>query len=251
VAFLVAGDDAAGLPPFSGFVGKLMLLTTLREVAAGPAIWVVVLISGFVVMIALARDGCPDLEAPGSGRAARPQPSHRLAAGDGDPAAGRRRAAAGVGARPLADYAARTAANCMRPAPTSPAFSDQPAKTGHARHAMMRQDPAAAAAVADGLSALGGDHQRRIAGLLLLGALLAVAVPLADAILLAEPAASRPALARRCVFSVSLRSTSSPPTGASRARSSVRCTGCRRPSSKCRSICATRSSPPCSAASSR
>ncbi len=58
LAFLMAAITAAGLPPFSGFVGKLMLLTTLREVATGPAIWAVLLSSGFLVMIALARDGC-------------------------------------------------------------------------------------------------------------------------------------------------------------------------------------------------
>ncbi|WP_300319310.1 monovalent cation/H+ antiporter subunit D [Accumulibacter sp.] len=58
IAFLVLATTAAGLPPFSGFVGKLMLLTTLRDVAAGPAIWAVVLTTGFIVMAALARDGC-------------------------------------------------------------------------------------------------------------------------------------------------------------------------------------------------
>ena len=58
IAFLILAATAAGLPPFSGFVGKLMLLTTLREVAAGTPIWVVLLGSGFIVMIALARAGC-------------------------------------------------------------------------------------------------------------------------------------------------------------------------------------------------
>ncbi|MBL8394267.1 MAG: monovalent cation/H+ antiporter subunit D [Candidatus Accumulibacter sp.] len=58
VAFLILAATAAGLPPFSGFIGKLMLLTALREVAAGPAIWSVLLAAGFLVMIALARDGC-------------------------------------------------------------------------------------------------------------------------------------------------------------------------------------------------
>jgi multicomponent K+:H+ antiporter subunit D len=58
VAFLTAAITAAGLPPFSGFIGKLMLLMTLREVAAGPVIWAVLLSCGFLVMIALARNGC-------------------------------------------------------------------------------------------------------------------------------------------------------------------------------------------------
>ncbi|WP_291995318.1 monovalent cation/H+ antiporter subunit D [Candidatus Accumulibacter sp. ACC003] len=58
IAFLIVATTAAALPPFSGFVGKLMLLSSLREVAAGPVIWTVVLGSGFIVMAALARDGC-------------------------------------------------------------------------------------------------------------------------------------------------------------------------------------------------
>lgn len=57
IAFLVAAATAAGLPPFSGFLGKLMLLTTLRDVAAGPAIWAVLLGASFLVLIVLARDG--------------------------------------------------------------------------------------------------------------------------------------------------------------------------------------------------
>ena len=57
LAFLVAAATAAGLPPFSGFLGKLMLLTTLRDVPAGPAIWAVLLGASFVVLIVLARDG--------------------------------------------------------------------------------------------------------------------------------------------------------------------------------------------------
>ena len=57
ISFLVLATTLAGLPPFSGFLGKLMLLTTLREVAAGTAVWVVLLGAGFVVMIALAHNG--------------------------------------------------------------------------------------------------------------------------------------------------------------------------------------------------
>jgi len=58
LAFLVVAASAAGLPPFAGFVGKLMLLTTLRPTAAGTAIWMVLLGAGFLVMAALARQGC-------------------------------------------------------------------------------------------------------------------------------------------------------------------------------------------------
>lgn len=58
LAFLVLAATAAGLPPFSGFIGKLMLLTVLRDTPAGVAVWVTILAAGFVVLIALARDGC-------------------------------------------------------------------------------------------------------------------------------------------------------------------------------------------------
>ncbi len=58
IAFLVVAASAAGLPPFAGFVGKLMLLTTLRQTAAGTAIWIVLLGAGFLVMAVLARQGC-------------------------------------------------------------------------------------------------------------------------------------------------------------------------------------------------
>ena len=58
LAFLILAATVAGLPPFAGFLGKLMLLTRLRDVAAGTAIWLALLTSGFIVMIALARNGC-------------------------------------------------------------------------------------------------------------------------------------------------------------------------------------------------
>ena len=58
IAFLVVAASAAGLPPFAGFVGKLMLLTTLRQTEAGTAIWIVLLGAGFLVMATLARQGC-------------------------------------------------------------------------------------------------------------------------------------------------------------------------------------------------
>ncbi|HNM63367.1 MAG TPA: monovalent cation/H+ antiporter subunit D [Accumulibacter sp.] len=58
IAFLVLAATAAGLPPFSGFIGKLMLLGVLRETPAAPAVWATLLAAGFVVLVAFARDGC-------------------------------------------------------------------------------------------------------------------------------------------------------------------------------------------------
>jgi multicomponent K+:H+ antiporter subunit D len=116
VAFLLLVTTLAGLPPFSGFVGKLMLLTTLREVAAGTAIWWVILASGFLVMIALARDGCyliwKHQAVAGQTPAAPPIAWQRVAATLLLVAAGPLLA---VLARPLSDYAERTAGQLHAP----------------------------------------------------------------------------------------------------------------------------------------
>jgi len=115
IAFLLAATTAASLPPFSGFVGKLMLLTSTREVAAGPAIWVVVLISGFIVMAALARDGCALIwkhKAAGTPMPGQPVGWQRATATVLLIAAGPLLA---IGARPLSDYATRTAAQLHAP----------------------------------------------------------------------------------------------------------------------------------------
>ncbi|WP_374683769.1 monovalent cation/H+ antiporter subunit D [Accumulibacter sp.] len=115
IAFLIVATTAAALPPFSGFVGKLMLLTSTRDVEAGSAIWVVILIAGFMVMAALARDGCYLIW------------KHKAAARSlpGEPVGWQRATATlllvaagpllAVGARPLADYAARAAAQLHAP----------------------------------------------------------------------------------------------------------------------------------------
>lgn len=57
IGFFVLAATAIGLPPFSGFLGKLMLLSAVRDAVAGGAIWLVILVCGFVVMAALARAG--------------------------------------------------------------------------------------------------------------------------------------------------------------------------------------------------
>jgi len=117
VAFLILAVTVAGLPPFAGFLGKLMLLTRLREVAAGPAIWLALLTSGFIVMIALARNGCLLIwkqETPIEPRAAAATPIawQRATATLLLVAAGPLLA---IGVRPLADYAARAASQLHAP----------------------------------------------------------------------------------------------------------------------------------------
>ncbi|MDO9012801.1 MAG: monovalent cation/H+ antiporter subunit D [Gallionella sp.] len=57
LGFFTAAITAAGLPPFSGFIGKLMLLASLWETAAGTAIWIVLLIASFLIIVALSRVG--------------------------------------------------------------------------------------------------------------------------------------------------------------------------------------------------
>jgi multicomponent K+:H+ antiporter subunit D len=56
-AFAVGAASVAGLPPFSGFAGKLALLQSTAALPATPLLWTVLLATGFVAMIALARAG--------------------------------------------------------------------------------------------------------------------------------------------------------------------------------------------------
>ena len=115
LAFLLVAASIAGLPPFAGFLGKLMLLTALRDSGSAAAIWFVLLVSGLLVMLALARGGSrlfwarkPDLP-PAAAPALNWQgttaitllvaPAVLLA----------------LFARPVSDYAARTAAQLHDP----------------------------------------------------------------------------------------------------------------------------------------
>ena len=115
LAFLLVAASAAGLPPFAGFLGKLMLLSALRDSGPAAAIWFVLLLAGLLVMLALARSGSrlfwarkPDLPPVAA------------------PAANWRRATAlvllaapavllALFARPVSDYAARAAAQLHDP----------------------------------------------------------------------------------------------------------------------------------------
>jgi multicomponent K+:H+ antiporter subunit D len=57
IGFLILAATAAGLPPLGGFLGKLMLLRAVQDEVAATAIWTVLIVSGFVIMAALARGG--------------------------------------------------------------------------------------------------------------------------------------------------------------------------------------------------
>lgn len=55
--FLASGVAMTGLPPLSGFVGKLLILDGARPHAAWPWIWAVVLLTTLLGVLALARAG--------------------------------------------------------------------------------------------------------------------------------------------------------------------------------------------------
>lgn len=56
-AFFFGAIAVAGLPPLSGFLGKLMLLRSVSGGSEAVALWSVVLISGLVTIVALSRAG--------------------------------------------------------------------------------------------------------------------------------------------------------------------------------------------------
>ncbi|MFJ3052469.1 monovalent cation/H+ antiporter subunit D [Pseudomonas nitroreducens] len=56
-AFFFGAIAVAGLPPLSGFLGKLMLLRSVSGGSEAIALWSVVLVSGLVTIVALSRAG--------------------------------------------------------------------------------------------------------------------------------------------------------------------------------------------------
>ncbi len=55
--FFVGAIALAGMPPLSGFIGKLLVLDASRDAPDANAIWAVILISSFVTIVGLARAG--------------------------------------------------------------------------------------------------------------------------------------------------------------------------------------------------
>ena len=113
--FLLVAASSAGLPPFSGFIGKLMVLSAFRDNPDVAAIWAVLLIAGFLILLALARGGARLFWSQ----------KHDLEVGVASSAGWRRTLAllllASPGlllmlfAKPAADYAARTATQLHTP----------------------------------------------------------------------------------------------------------------------------------------
>ena len=55
--FFVAAVTVAGLPPLSGFVGKLLVLEASQSAPGATVIWSVLLVAALVVIVAVARAG--------------------------------------------------------------------------------------------------------------------------------------------------------------------------------------------------
>ena len=112
--FFVGAVAMAGMPPLSGFLGKVLLLRAAEEMSVLPWLWSVVLGSGLLTMIALGRMGSslfwntlnsPTTSAPAPVRLLLPAVA-LLAAGP----------LLMVLARPLTDFAAETAQQLLTPA---------------------------------------------------------------------------------------------------------------------------------------
>jgi multicomponent K+:H+ antiporter subunit D len=111
--FFVAAIAMSGLPPLSGFLGKFMLLRAALDSPWLAWLWSVVLVTGLVGVIALARSG--SLLFYRTHAAAGPLTAPRAA--DWLPAAGLLLLGLGlaIGAGPLSQYATATAAQLLNP----------------------------------------------------------------------------------------------------------------------------------------
>ncbi|MEY3747035.1 MAG: hypothetical protein RL194_494 [Pseudomonadota bacterium] len=129
LGFLLLAATAAGLPPFSGFIGKLMLLSSVSDASMAAAIWTVILIAGLLTTVALAKAGSRLFwETPSEAEALPPATQT---------AAHWRQTAACFGlmtiavllvvlARPLSDFCQRTAMQLHEPADYIHAVIPQP-----------------------------------------------------------------------------------------------------------------------------
>ena len=141
LAFLFAGATVAGVPPSTGFLGKLLVLGSVRDSAAAALIWAVVLVSSFLMLMSCVRAGSLVLWKVGD-----PLPrASATASGPGRPGewcalAGLMACSAAliVFAGPAKDYADAAAAQLASPERYVRAV------LGHARGDLVRPLPAAA-----------------------------------------------------------------------------------------------------------
>jgi multicomponent K+:H+ antiporter subunit D len=55
--YLIAAIAMVGLPPLSGFIGKLLILDGVRDSAYAPMIWATILVTSLIVIVAFTRAG--------------------------------------------------------------------------------------------------------------------------------------------------------------------------------------------------
>jgi multicomponent K+:H+ antiporter subunit D len=82
-AFLMLSLAVSGMPPLSGFLGKLMLMQSLAHVEYGWAFWGALLVSGLVAVLVLARAASVFFWEPGRQDAADDAPAIRIGPGLG------------------------------------------------------------------------------------------------------------------------------------------------------------------------
>jgi len=113
--FFVVAVALAGLPPLSGFLGKFMLLKAALDSPLLPWVWSIVLATGLVGVIVLARSGSLLFYRTHSSHDPASQTAPTVAALA--PVAGLLLLVAGmvVWAGPLSDYATATAAQLLAP----------------------------------------------------------------------------------------------------------------------------------------
>ena len=73
-AYLVLAVAAAGIPPLSGFLAKLMLMRSLAGTATHAAAWTALLVAGLVIALVLARAASAVFWEPGRSTDAMPHP---------------------------------------------------------------------------------------------------------------------------------------------------------------------------------
>jgi multicomponent K+:H+ antiporter subunit D len=75
VAYLVLAVAVSGMPPLSGFLGKVMLMQSLRTWPWGPPLWAALLLSGLAAALVLARGASVLFWEPGRPTGRGPVPS--------------------------------------------------------------------------------------------------------------------------------------------------------------------------------
>ncbi|MDP1583572.1 MAG: monovalent cation/H+ antiporter subunit D [Bradyrhizobium sp.] len=84
-AYLILAVAASGVPPLSGFLGKIMVMQSLQETSTAVGAWAAMLLSGFVVALVLARAASTFFWEPGRAdkQAPTPEPVRQISSNTG------------------------------------------------------------------------------------------------------------------------------------------------------------------------